>query len=51
MRQYRDGAVFCRAVMDRVGVDGFNAVWSEPANLPSAREITEPQRWVERVHG
>ncbi|MBD2759844.1 zinc-dependent metalloprotease [Yimella sp. cx-573] len=51
MRQYRDGAAFCRAVMDKVGVDGFNEVWTSPETLPSAREILEPSLWVERVHG
>lgn len=51
MRQYRDGAVFVRAVQERVGVDGFNAVWTSPETLPSALEITQPDVWVRRVHG
>lgn len=51
MRQYRDGAVFCRAVQDAVGVDGFNQVWTSPDTLPTAREITEPALWLQRVHG
>lgn len=51
MRQYRDGAVFVRAVTDQVGVDGFNAVWDAPQNLPTAREIEHPGDWVARVHG
>lgn len=51
MAQYRDGAAFCRAVIDRVGVEGLNAVWSSPAQLPSAREIAQPQLWLDRVHG
>ncbi len=51
MRQYEDGAQFCRAVTERVGVDGFNAVWSEPSALPTADEIADPQAWVARVHG
>ncbi len=49
--QYRTGAVFVRAVMDQVGLDGFNAVWAQPENLPSPEEIDEPQLWVDRVHG
>ena len=36
---------------DRVGVEGFNAVWSSPDTLPLAREIEEPEAWVRRVHG
>ena len=51
MRQYRDGAVFVRTVTDRVGRDGFNAVWAEPANLPSRAEVLSPETWVKRVHG
>ncbi|HEX8972318.1 zinc-dependent metalloprotease [Oryzihumus sp.] len=51
MRQYRDGATFVRAVTDRVGLDGFNAVWSSPETLPRPAEIEDPQAWVTRVHG
>jgi uncharacterized protein (DUF2342 family) len=32
-------------------MDGFNAVWAEPVNLPSKDEITDPAAWVRRVHG
>ena len=51
MAQYRDGAAFTRGVLDHVGMDGFNAVWAEPANLPSRVEIADPAAWVRRVHG
>ncbi|GGB27079.1 hypothetical protein GCM10011492_16720 [Flexivirga endophytica] len=51
MRQYRDGAAFCRAVQEKVGIDGFNAVWAGPENLPTADEIYAPATWVARVHG
>ncbi len=51
MAQYRDGAAFVRAVVDKVGMDDFNAVWSEPAHLPSKAEIGDPESWVRRVHG
>ncbi len=50
MRQYRDGAEFCRQVIARVGMDGFNKVWTSPETLPSKAEITNPQAWVDRVH-
>jgi coenzyme F420 biosynthesis associated uncharacterized protein len=50
MAQYRDGAAFVRAVVDKVGMAGFNAVWAEPANLPSTAEIHDPAAWVARVH-
>ena len=51
MAQYRDGAVFVRAAIDKVGMEGFNAVWAEAANLPSQKEILEPGLWLSRVHG
>jgi len=51
MRQYRDGAVFVRAVVDEVGMDGFNRIWTSPETLPLPREIEEPSAWVARVHG
>jgi coenzyme F420 biosynthesis associated uncharacterized protein len=51
MAQYRDGAAFVRAVVDKVGMDGFNAVWAAPENLPSKADITDPASWVDRVLG
>jgi len=51
MAQYRNGAGFVNAVVDQVGMDGFNAVWAEPAHLPSKDEIGDPAAWVRRVHG
>ena len=51
MRQYRDGAEFVREVNGKVGLSGFNVVWSEPANLPTKSEILDPSSWVARVHG
>ena len=49
MAQYRDGAVFVRHVVDKVGMDGFNAVWTGPETLPSKDEIADPDAWVARV--
>ena len=51
MAQYRDGAKFVRGAVDTVGMAGFNAVFAEPANLPSKAEIHDPAAWVRRVHG
>ncbi len=51
MAQYRDGAVFVRAAVDKVGMEGFNAVWSSAENLPSKKEILDPSLWIARVHG
>ena len=50
-RQYADGARFVRGVIDQVGMEGFNAVWTSPATLPEPEEITDPKVWVRRVHG
>ena len=43
MAQYRDGAIFVRAAVDKVGMEGFNAVWAEPANLPTKQRSTTPR--------
>ncbi len=51
LRQYRDGAAFVRAVVDRVGMPGFNRVWESAATLPSAAELADPDRWMARVVG
>ncbi len=49
MAQYRDGAKFVRAVVDKAGMSDFNAVWERPENLPSKSEIGEPAAWISRV--
>ncbi|MEV4435863.1 zinc-dependent metalloprotease [Streptomyces sp. NPDC049555] len=51
LRQYRDGERFVRAVVDEVGMDGFNRVWTSPNTLPTKAEIAKPADWVARVHG
>jgi coenzyme F420 biosynthesis associated uncharacterized protein len=51
MRQYSDGSRFVRGVVDAVGMDGFNAVWTAPETLPRKSELAAPQDWVYRVHG
>jgi len=51
MAQYRDGAKFVRTVVDKVGMDEFNAVWAAPENLPSRSEIHDPASWMIRVLG
>jgi coenzyme F420 biosynthesis associated uncharacterized protein len=51
IKQYAVGAAFTRHVVDAVGMDGFNAVWSSPETLPLRAEMGEPAAWVRRVHG
>ncbi|MFD5125542.1 zinc-dependent metalloprotease [Streptomyces sp. NPDC058385] len=50
LRQYRDGERFVRAVVNEVGMDGFNRVWTSPNTLPTKAEISKPADWVARVH-
>ncbi|MFF9395490.1 zinc-dependent metalloprotease [Streptomyces griseoluteus] len=50
LRQYRDGERFVRAVVEEVGMDGFNRVWTSPNTLPTKTEISDPAGWVARVH-
>ena len=49
MAQYRDGARFVRAVVDKVGMAEFNAVWAEPAHLPTKTELNDHDGWIRRV--
>lgn len=51
MAQYRDGAAFVSAVITKVGMADFNAVWASPEHLPTKAEIHDPAAWVTRVHG
>src|SRR6266545_2883270 len=51
LRQYTDGASFVRHIVDRAGMETFNAVWSGPEALPTKSEITDPDAWLTRVHG
>ncbi|MFJ1593627.1 zinc-dependent metalloprotease [Kitasatospora albolonga] len=48
--QYKDGEKFVRAVVEEVGMDGFNRVWTSPNTLPTKAEIAKPAEWVARVH-
>jgi coenzyme F420 biosynthesis associated uncharacterized protein len=49
MRQYRDGAAFCKAVIAAVGMDGLNRVWTSPETLPTKAEIADPKIWLDRM--
>lgn len=50
LRQYRDGERFVSAVVDEVGMNGFNRVWTSPNTLPTKQEIAKPADWIARVH-
>lgn len=49
--QYVRGKSFVDAVVNQVGMEQFNAVWSGPQTLPKLAEIDHPQAWVQRVLG
>jgi coenzyme F420 biosynthesis associated uncharacterized protein len=49
LAQYRDGAQFVRAVIDDVGMSGFNRVWESPDSLPTRDELHAPDKWIARV--
>lgn len=51
LRQYSDGAAFVRRVVDAVGMEGFNRVWTSPGHLPTREEIHHPEGWIARVAG
>ena len=51
VKQYAVGAAFTRHVVDAVGMDGFNAVWTSPETIPLRAEMGDPAAWVRRVHG
>jgi coenzyme F420 biosynthesis associated uncharacterized protein len=51
LRQYAEGRSFVHAVVERVGMAGFNQVFESARTLPRIEEITDPPAWVARVHG
>ncbi len=48
-RQYRDGEVFVRAVLEQAGTDGLNRAFGKADNLPRGDEIADPDGWLARV--
>jgi coenzyme F420 biosynthesis associated uncharacterized protein len=51
VRQYSAGERFVRRAIELAGMDGFNRIWLEEANLPTGPEVEDPARWVARVGG
>ncbi|WP_214367768.1 zinc-dependent metalloprotease [Pseudonocardia sp. H11422] len=49
VKQYAVGSAFTKTVVDEIGMDGFNRVWSAPETLPTRAELAEPQAWLRRV--
>jgi len=51
MKQYAQGSRFVKTVVDEVGMDAFNKVWTSPDTLPTKDELGTPQAWLDRVAG
>jgi len=51
LRQYAEGRTFVHAVVEQVGMAGFNKVYESAETLPRLAEITDPPAWIARVHG
>ncbi|PTR29098.1 putative hydrolase/coenzyme F420 biosynthesis associated uncharacterized protein [Rhodococcus sp. OK519] len=51
MAQYVRGKAFVDAVVAKVGMEQFNAIWSGPDTMPVAAEIDDPDLWITRVLG
>lgn len=49
LRQYEVGRRFCDAVVASGGLALLNRVWEAPELLPSLEELSQPERWRERV--
>jgi len=49
MRQYVQGKQFCDAVADEVGIEGLNAVWRSPQDMPTTAELDDPRAWIRRT--
>ncbi|GAA1753889.1 zinc-dependent metalloprotease [Luedemannella helvata] len=49
LRQYAEGRTFVHQVVDKVGMAGFNKVWTSPLTLPLLDELADPQKWIDRV--
>lgn len=49
MRQYSEGRAFVAGAVERVGLAGFNRVWSDPSALPTRDEVLDPAAWCART--
>ncbi|MDO5682916.1 MAG: zinc-dependent metalloprotease [Propionibacteriaceae bacterium] len=49
LAQYRDGARFCRHVIDSRGIEMLNLALFSPETLPTLPEIHQPGLWVARM--
>ncbi|WP_084467566.1 zinc-dependent metalloprotease [Actinokineospora inagensis] len=49
MKQYAVGAKFTKHVVDELGMERFNVIWTSPETLPLRSELGDPAAWIRRV--
>lgn len=49
LAQYIRGKAFVDAVVEAVGMERFNTVWTSPDTMPLPNEIDDPRAWIQRV--
>ncbi|WP_246284868.1 zinc-dependent metalloprotease [Gordonia asplenii] len=49
MAQYIRGKAFVDEVVATVGMEPFNAIWTNESTMPLPNEIDEPAKWIKRV--
>ncbi len=49
MSQYIRGKAFVDEVVSTVGMNQFNAIWTDASTMPLSAEIDEPAQWIKRV--
>jgi coenzyme F420 biosynthesis associated uncharacterized protein len=49
IRQYDIGERFVETVVRSAGMERFNLVWKDEANLPTLHEVADPDRWLARM--
>lgn len=49
LSQYTRGKAFVDHVVNEVGMERFNTVWTSAETLPLPTEVDEPRRWIDRV--
>lgn len=49
MKQYAEGEHFIDAVENHGGTQLLDLAWAEPGNVPSIKEIRQPELWIARV--
>lgn len=47
--QYKRGAKFVRHVVDEIGYEGFNEIFTARELFPSSEELDHPERWLART--